>query len=247
MTGGTLLVSRFVKLHATHKKRLETLGFYNVSVTSADKDGLNYVINEIKPRLMIIGCGFYKCATPYMMGILHKRNKKLNIAAVSIYDYPADLGMKFIINGINSYVNYSDGSDLFYKGLDYLRKGEKYISPSVMERIEMREELPPPAGELSERETEVLRLLCNGFTTYEICDVLSISRSTIDFHKMKLFNNLGVRNENELIRVALYLGIIKIEELDFYGQDYVLAPRPKKIALNQERRYRGSEKIRNEE
>ena len=227
MTGGTLLVSRNIKLHATHKKRLESLGFNNVSVTNAEKDGLNYKINELKPRLLIIGSGFYKCATPYMMSLLHNRYKKLNIAAVSIYDYPADLGMKFIINGINSYVNYSDGSDLFYKGLEYLRNGEKYVSPSVQERIEMRDELPSPSYELTERQIEVLRLLGNGFTSLEICDVLYFSRSTLDFHKKELFNNLCVRNENELIRVALYLGIIKIDELDFYGQDYTLAPKPK--------------------
>jgi len=242
MTGGTLLVSRAVKLHSTHKRRLEELGFKNVSVTSAERDGLNYVINELKPKLLIIGSGFYKCATPYMMSLLHKQYKKLNIAVVSIYDYPADLGMKFIINGINSYVNYYDGSDCFYKGLDYVRNGGNYISPSVQERIDMRQTLPPPAGELSERQIEVLRLLCNGFTSTEIAAELCVSNRTVDFHKQELNNNFGTRNENELIRVALYLKIIKEDELDFYGRNFVLAPRPKKIR-NEELGMRNRKKV----
>ena len=228
MIGGTLLVSRAVKLHTRHKKRLEELGFKNVSVTSAERDGLNFVINELKPKLLIIGSGFYKCATPYMMSLLHKQHKKLNIAAVSIHDYPADLGMKFIINGINSYVNYYDGSDCFYEGLDNLRQGEKYISPSVQERIDIRQTLPSPADELSERELEVLRLLCNGFTSTEVAAELCISNRTVDFHKAELFNNLGARNESELIRIALYLGIVKIDELDFYGRNFILTPWPAK-------------------
>jgi hypothetical protein len=37
-----------------------------------------------------------------------------------------------------------------------------------------------------------------------------------------------VRNENELIRAAIYLGIIDPKELDFYGRDYVLNPKPKR-------------------
>jgi len=72
MTGGTLLVSRAVKLHSDLKKELERIGFKDVSVTAAEKDGLNMVINELKPRLMIVGSGFYKSATPYMMALLKK-------------------------------------------------------------------------------------------------------------------------------------------------------------------------------
>jgi len=225
MKGGTLLVSRAVKLHADHKKGLEELGFKDVSVTSADKDGLNMLINDLKPRLVIVGSGFYKSATPYMMALLKKQFKDLNIAAVSISDYPADLAMKLVINGINSYVNYFDGTSEFYRGLDCMREGKHFVSSSVQERMEMRRELPTAANELTERQTEVLRLLCNGFNTFEIADELCISRRTVEFHKTELFNNFGTRNENELIRVALYLGLIKVDELDFYGGRYTLRPK----------------------
>ena len=229
MTGGTLLVSRAVKLHSDLKKELERIGFKDVSVTAAEKDGLNMVINELKPRLMIVGSGFYKSATPYMMALLKKQFKDLNIAAVSVNDYPADLAMKFVANGITSYVNYFDGTDQFIKGFDYLRDGKNYVAPSVQERIEIRHgEMPPPATELRERQIEVLRLLCNGFTSVEIADELFLSKRTVEFHKAELFNNLGTRNENELIRVALYLGFIKLDELDFYGGNFELSPKQKR-------------------
>ena len=225
MKGGTLLVSRAVKLHADHKKRLEELGFKDVSVTALDKDALNMLINELKPSLLIVESRFYKSATPYMMALLKRKFKDLNIAVVSIYDYPTDLAMKFVINGINSYVNYFDGKSQFYRGLDCMRERKQFISPSVQERIENRLELPPVSSEISDRQIEVLRLLCNGFTSIEIADELFISKRTVEFHKAELFNNFGTRNENELIRVALYLGLIKIDELDFYGGNFVLRPK----------------------
>jgi DNA-binding CsgD family transcriptional regulator len=84
---------------------------------------------------------------------------------------------------------------------------------------------------LTGRQIEVLRLLCNGFTSLEIADVLHLSNRTVKFHKAELYNNLKIRNENELIRVALYLGFIKIDSLDFYGGSYELSPRPAKKTL----------------
>jgi DNA-binding NarL/FixJ family response regulator len=157
-----------------------------------------------------------------MMGQLKRQFRELNIAAVSIYDYPADLGMKFISNGINSYVNYFDGKTEFFKGLDSLRNGKKFIASSVQERIDEKGELPPPELDIGDRAAEVLRLLCNGFTTEEIADELYISMRTVKYHKTELYSCFGTRNENELIRVALYLGLIKIDELDFYGRNFEL-------------------------
>jgi hypothetical protein len=39
---------------------------------------------------------------------------------------------------------------------------------------------------------------------------------------------MNVRNENEVIRAALCFGIIRPEELQFFGRDYELKPLPEK-------------------
>jgi hypothetical protein len=70
--------------------------------------------------------------------------------------------------------------------------------------------------------------LANGFRGNEIADVLHISARTVDTHKTDIFAALNVRNENEIIRVAIYLGIIDPQELNFFGRDYVLGPKPQK-------------------
>lgn len=223
-----MVVSRSICNHTYFKKRLEDLGFNDVFVTAIEKDGLNAVIKEIKPKIMIVSSKFYQSATPYMMALVKRKFKKLNIAAVSMFDYPADLAMKFIINGVNSYLNYFEGKDQFYNGLEKLSEGKIFVSASVLERMEKRRDMPPPAHKLTERETEVLRLLCNGFTSVEIAEELCVSKRTVEFHKKGLFNNLSTRNENELIRVALYLGLINVDELNFYGRNFELPPKPKK-------------------
>jgi DNA-binding NarL/FixJ family response regulator len=216
-------------LYPLFKKRLAELGFTNFEITGEERDSLNSVINDLKPRLVLVDSDFYECSTPYMMGQLLKTFPKLNIAVVStLCKIPTDLAMWFIINGVKSYINFFEAPDEFYRGLSKVRDGQEYVSSTVMERIEIRREMPEPAGKITSRNLEIIRLLCNGFTGSEICKALAISEQTLYSHKRKIYTFLNVRNENELIRVALFHGWIKADELHFYGGEYKLNPLPEK-------------------
>ena len=63
---GILGVTRSVNNHTIYKKKLEELGFVNITVTSLEKDGLNSLIHKMKPGLLLMGARFYECSTPYM-------------------------------------------------------------------------------------------------------------------------------------------------------------------------------------
>jgi DNA-binding NarL/FixJ family response regulator len=226
MTGGTLVMSKAVNLHSHFKKRFEELGFSGITITSLEKDALRMLINEIKPKLIIVGARYYQCSTPYMMGELKKVFPKINMAAVSICEYPAELAMYFIINGIKSYVTAWEGLDQFYKGLGDIAKGKEYISPDVQKRLDMRKDYPKPASTITNRQKEVLRLTCNGLREVEIADMMHISRRTVDTHKKELFTSLNVRSSFDLIRVALSTKIIPEEEIYFYPKHFILKPVP---------------------
>jgi DNA-binding NarL/FixJ family response regulator len=237
MPGGTLVLSREKQLYPFFRTRLAELGFTNFDITGEERDSLNSVINEKKPRLVLAGSGFYECSTAHMMGKLLKTFPKHNIAGVSIFfKIPDDLAMWFILNGVRSYINFLEGPEEFYEGLNKVREGKEYISPRVMERMNMRREMAEPAGNITPRQMEIIRLLCNGFTGAEICEVLSIADDTLSVQKTKIYTNLNVRNENELIRVALFLKWISVEELIFFGRKYTLNPQPKKTEKPQIRR-----------
>jgi DNA-binding NarL/FixJ family response regulator len=229
VSGGTLLLSREKQLYPYFRNRFAELGFTSFEVTGEERDSLNSLINDMKPRLVLAGSGYYQCSTPYMMGKLLKTFPKLNMAAVSVfYKIPDDLAMWFIINGVTSYINFFEGPEEFYDGLNKVREGKGYVSPGVLKRMNMRRELADPAGNITPRQMEIIRLLCNGFTGAEICDVLAIAEDTLSVQKRKIYTCLNVRNENELIRVALYFKWITVEELYFFGGKYTLNPLPEK-------------------
>ncbi len=74
---------------------------------------------------------------------------------------------------------------------------------------------PLPAG-LTERELEVLRLLCHGDTKKAIATRLSISPSTVDHHVRHIYDKADVRSRAGATLFAL--------EHDLLRLDY---PRPK--------------------
>jgi two-component system, NarL family, response regulator NreC len=58
-------------------------------------------------------------------------------------------------------------------------------------------------AELSERELEVLRLIALGHTNSEIAQQLALSVRTIESHRARIQQKLGVSTRAELVRYAL--------------------------------------------
>ena len=64
-----------------------------------------------------------------------------------------------------------------------------------------------PAGEdLSERETEVVRLLAQGHSNKEIAARLGLSVKTVETYKARSMDKLGFRSRTELVRYAVQRG-----------------------------------------
>ena len=55
---------------------------------------------------------------------------------------------------------------------------------------------------LSSRESEVLRLLTEGYTNSQISDLLSISQNTVKSHVNNIFNKLGVNDRTQAAVIA---------------------------------------------
>jgi DNA-binding NarL/FixJ family response regulator len=64
-------------------------------------------------------------------------------------------------------------------------------------------------GDLSERETDVLRLIALGHTNAEIAEKLYISVRTVETHRAHIQQKLGVSSRAELVRSALSRGLIE--------------------------------------
>jgi len=68
---------------------------------------------------------------------------------------------------------------------------------------------------LTEKENEIIKLLCQQKTAKEIGEILFITQRTVEGHKNNLFAKIGVRNVAGLIVYALQKQIVTLDELHF--------------------------------
>jgi two-component system response regulator NreC len=68
---------------------------------------------------------------------------------------------------------------------------------------------PGPAPALSPRERQVLELLAHGHTNREVADRLVLSVKTVETHRARLSDKLGLHSRADLVRLALELGLLK--------------------------------------
>jgi DNA-binding NarL/FixJ family response regulator len=66
---------------------------------------------------------------------------------------------------------------------------------------------PEPAPVLTERETEVLRLIAKGMTAKAVAERLFISHRTVQNHVQNTLNKLQLHNRVELVRYAIEQGL----------------------------------------
>ena len=57
--------------------------------------------------------------------------------------------------------------------------------------------------DLSKREIEVLKLICDEYTSQEIADKLFISKRTVEGHRQKVIDKIGAKNTVGLVVYAI--------------------------------------------
>ena len=64
--------------------------------------------------------------------------------------------------------------------------------------------------ELTLRQREVLQLTSEGRSAKEIASILNISTRTVEFHKYRMMESLGLRTNADLIQYAIKHGIVSV-------------------------------------
>jgi DNA-binding NarL/FixJ family response regulator len=94
-------------------------------------------------------------------------------------------------------------------------RGEPFLYPGAvtalirdyMERAKRGE--AAPEDPLTQRELQVVKLIAEGYTSDEIASSLVISRKTVDHHRARILDKLGMRNGAELTRYAIRRGLVE--------------------------------------
>ena len=111
--------------------------------------------------------------------------------------------------GAIGYLLKDTDSDELRRTIKAAAAGEVRLSPQVAIRL-LREVRSPEklAEELTERETEVLRLLAQGLSNKDISRTLNIAEQTVKTHVSHVLDKLGVPSRTQAALYAIRIGLV---------------------------------------
>jgi DNA-binding NarL/FixJ family response regulator len=93
--------------------------------------------------------------------------------------------------------------------------GEALLDPAVTTRVisafagRPGPEPPPELGELTPRETDVLRLMARGMSNAEISAALAVGEATVKTHVARVLMKLGLRDRVQAVVYAYESGLVR--------------------------------------
>jgi DNA-binding NarL/FixJ family response regulator len=111
--------------------------------------------------------------------------------------------------GVDGYLLKESDYDEFYRAIKSVMNGGKYFSQELLINL-IQSKNNGKTFKFTKRETEILKLICSGFSTQEIADKLFLSIRTIDKYRSDMINKTGVSNSISLVLYAIKNGLVKI-------------------------------------
>jgi len=138
-----------------------------------------------------------------------RRHPQAVCVVTSIYNDDAHL-FPALRAGARGYLLKDQPPEDILRALKGIANGAPPISPAIARRMlsYFAGQAQPPAGDLSPREVEVLRLLGKGLTQAEAARVLGLSVHTVMGYVKEIYRKLNVSSRAEAALVARDMGLL---------------------------------------
>ena len=134
------------------------------------------------------------------------------IALTSVLEDTSVMGA--VRAGAIGYLLKDTEADELRRAIKAAAAGQVQLSPQAAARL-MREVRAPESPEaLTERETDVLRLLAQGKANKEIARALDIGEKTVKTHVSNILSKLNVPSRTQAALYAVRIGLVSTDELD---------------------------------
>jgi DNA-binding NarL/FixJ family response regulator len=184
---------------------------FDVVATVADGRALIKAAAELKPELVVVDIGM-----PLLNGLDAADQLKALHPEIKVIFLTQNREPRYAVEAFrrkaSGYLLKDSAASELTTAIREVLRGRSYISPLIangmLDQALNRE--PGEAGlrELSPREREVLQLLAEGKSMKEVAAVLEISPRTVEFHKYRVMELLGVKTNAELVQYAIKHGLI---------------------------------------
>lgn len=171
---------------------------------------------ELTPDVVVMDVSMPDMSGAEATERLRRECPQIKILALTVYEDKSYL-RQMLDAGASGYVLKRAVTDELVRAIRTVAAGGSYVDPMLAGSLvssyfnQGTAEGRAPAGELSERESQVLRLIAWGYSNKEIGWKLNISAKTVDTYKLRLMEKLNLRSRTDIVRYALRLGMLQEE------------------------------------
>ena len=142
---------------------------------------------------------------------------KARVIVLSLDPSPERLG-SLLAEDVHGYFSYDAAPDEVVNGIIAVARGEVALNPAVTSTIvgQWRRMRSQPinlgfrrSGPLTPREHDILRAMADGLAAKAIAARLGLALKTVENHKIRVFDKLGVRTQAQAVSMAFALGLAK--------------------------------------
>jgi two-component system response regulator NreC len=151
-------------------------------------------------------------AMPGLSGVetlqrLHRELPTTRLLVLTMHDDPAYARVAQAAGAVGHVIKDSESSELL-AAIRAVHRGRTFVvGTDSSAPLEGESQMPSPA--LSPRERQVLELLAHGHTNREIAARLFLSVKTVETHRSRLSDKLGLHRRADLVRLAIELGLLR--------------------------------------
>jgi DNA-binding NarL/FixJ family response regulator len=155
---------------------------------------------------------------PVMGGVEATTAIRRELEEVEVIALTSVLEDKSVVDAVRAgaigYLLKDTESDELIRAIKAAAAGQVQLSPKAAARL-MREVRTPDNPEaLTERETDVLRLLAMGQANKEIAQTLSIGEKTVKTHVSNILAKLNVTSRTQAALYAVRIGLVEAPKVD---------------------------------
>jgi DNA-binding NarL/FixJ family response regulator len=184
---------------------LEQIGYVHINIYGSGKELYKACLNK-KPNLVLLDIYMSEWDGIHTLQELRKNNFVMPIIMVSMIAEKKIID-SCIESGANAYLHKSCDVHEMSLALANISKNKIYIADKLLHLKDVKniQQAQSPfhfTEPLTEREKEVLILLCEGMNVAEVATVLFISPNTAETHKKKLLHKFDVKSVSKMIALS---------------------------------------------